>query len=153
MTRRAVRATLATVLRMNFAELSSGVFVVRYERSEDLAPGEQRGVVEALSRANAEARPVGLVFVVAANVRTVDFAVPAFWLDQLKRLQLRGLAVVSPSRAVRGAAAGFKVSNILAGRNLPVESFADEGAALAWMAPLVARARLATAEVVSSRHS
>jgi len=112
----------------------SGVFVVRYEKAEDLSPERQRELERALREASLT-RPVGIVFVVGSAVRVVDPAVPAYWLgitgDRLIRIAAMGIVTTHP--AVSIATRGFAVANTLRDRAVQVKPFQDEAAALAWV--------------------
>ncbi len=116
-----------------YEQLEPGVFVVRYAAAADMAPARQVplvATVEAAARTGATA----LVFVIAPEVRSVEMAVPAFWLDATKgsRLGLVALAVVSRSSGVRLATVGFGAANMVRRVKLAVRGFEAERDAVAW---------------------
>lgn len=117
-----------------FSAEEIGLFVVSYGAAEELRPSNQAELVRAIESVPAP-RPVGIVFVVGAGVRTVEMDVPTFWLTQTGRreLRMRAIAIVTSSRAVAVAARGFALANRVRGLDLAVESFATEADATGWV--------------------
>lgn len=97
---------------MSFERKSQGYFEVKYARVEDMAPGLQRELHEAL-RQDSQLGQVCVLFLV--ETLEVPRSVPEFWLNVTRELapKLCALAVVSDSLAVRVIASGFGVSNRL----------------------------------------
>ncbi len=127
---------------MSLFDVAGGLFLVRYDDPEALSPERQREL-EAALRAASAAGPVGIVFLVGAGVRTVDPAVPQYWLGLTgdPGIRIAAMAIVTPHPAVSIATRGFSVANTLRDRSLDVKPFADEAAARAWVAERVAAAR------------
>ncbi len=123
-------------------ENRSGVFVVRYSSREALAPGRQVALEAALREASV-AGPVGVVFVVAPEVRDVSHEVPDYWIGITadRRVQIAAMAVVTPNPAVSVATRGFSAANILKDTAVSVRPFPDERSATEWVASEVASAR------------
>jgi hypothetical protein len=96
-------------------------------------PGRQAALIDAI-REESRIFPVAIVFVIDAAVRTVDFAVPSFWLrvsnDPLVRIT--AMAMVTDSVAVGIAARGFGAANRFRNHPLEVRTFTSEEAAVAW---------------------
>lgn len=109
-----------------------GVIEVVYASAEEMRPQAQMGLRRLLDEALA-AGPVVLVFCVR-RVPTVDAEVPKYWAEVTKQLapRLCGVAVASPSMAVRAAARAFAVANTLRRVDIDVQAFSDEVQALAW---------------------
>ncbi len=120
-----------------FTQPQPGLFIIRYDTVENLAPARQRPLIDAVRKAVARV-PVGLVFVLDAKVRAVPMEVPTFWLGVTRELPLAAMAVVSRSLAVRMATTAFSISNTFQRSAMATESFLDEEVALQWI-----RARLA----------
>ncbi len=121
---------------------AAGVLLVRYETAGDLEPEAQKDLVDAV-RQLGMSQPVGIVFVVGQNVRTVQADVPKYWLGITgeKHNGLSAMAIVSSSVAVHAAALGFSVANRLRGLDIEVKTFDDEAKAVAWVAEVVGRVR------------
>lgn len=115
-----------------------GVVVVRYGAAAEMAAGRQGPLIAAVEGA-AAGGATALVFVIAPDVRAVELAVPAFWLEATRRerLRLAALAVVSRNAGVRLAVVGFGATNAVRGVRLAVKAFDDERAAIAWAAGAV----------------
>jgi hypothetical protein len=123
---------------MSSFENKDGVFTVRYGAPEDLSPGRQKALENALREASLQ-RPVGVVFIVGPSVKVVDPAVPAYWLgltgDRL--IRIAAMAIVTTNAGVSIATRGFSVANTLRDRPLRVKPFPDEAAAQAWVAAVL----------------
>lgn len=115
-----------------YAEEPTGTFVVRYEQPGDLLPSLQTELVDAL-RASCARRKTGVIFLLDDQVTWVDTSVPNYWLQVTATLGLSGMAIVTRSAAVRVAATGFRLANIVRGVKLPVQSFEEEAPARTWM--------------------
>jgi hypothetical protein len=124
---------------MSLFEPKDGVFLVRYSSPEALSPERQQDL-EAALRASSSERPLGIVFLVDPAVKTVDPAVPAYWLGITgdPTIRIAAMAIVTPNPAVSVATRGFSTANILKDRPLSVKPFADEAAALAWVKGVLA---------------
>jgi hypothetical protein len=127
-------------------QIEPGVFVVRYHESEDLAPERQGPLMEQLKAASRERR-IALLFVVGPDVRSVDGAVPSFWLAATSdpALRLAALGVVSPNVGVRMATSGFGAANVVRGMRFRVRSFSAEHEGVVWALAAVRRATAAAA--------
>ena len=125
---------------LTFIEHVPGVFVVRYVTAADLAPDRQGPLIDKVRRRGADA-PVALVFVLSPSVWRVDAKIPLYWLDVTadRALQLRAMAIVSPSVAVRAAALGFAVTNTLRRMPVTVKTFTDEATAIVWAQQALAK--------------
>jgi len=115
----------------NFERLAAGLFVVRYDADDDLLPERQGSLLETV---RAEPGGAAIVFVLAPGVWKVDLSVPQFWSRVVgdKSLDLRAIAVVSNSVAVRAATHTFRVGLMLSGHRLVVGSMHDEASAVQW---------------------
>lgn len=118
---------------MSFSQESPGLFVVRYDSPDALAPDRQRALELALRDASA-AGDVGIVFVVNPSVPLVDPGVPRYWLGITgdTTIRLRAMAIVTSQPAVSVSTRGFATANILRDRQVAVRPFPEEAAALAW---------------------
>ncbi len=116
-----------------------GVLLVRYDRTEDMAPGRQASLLEAI-RESARAGPVAIVFDVGPGATWVDVSVPTFWLCTTTdaSLRIRAMAIVTDSAAVRIAAAGFATACAIRPRGLEVRTFRAREPALAWAGEVLA---------------
>jgi len=119
---------------MSFSQQSPGLFVVRYDSPEALAPERQVSLETALRDASASGN-VGIVFVVDPSVPMVDPQVPQYWLGITgdATVRLRAMAIVTRQPAVSVSTRGFATANILKDRPVAVKPFPDEAAALAWV--------------------
>lgn len=124
---------------MSFAQQGPGLFVVRYDSPDALAPERQRELEQALRQASASG-DLGIVFVVDPKVPLVDPAVPQYWLGITgdATIRLRAMAIVTTQPAVSVSTRGFATANILRDRPVTVKPFPDEAAALAWVKETVA---------------
>ena len=114
-------------------ERAGGVFRVRYRTAADMDPGQQGALVEAIREASTR-EPVAIVFALARDVVTVDFAVPSFWIKVAgdPRIRIAGMAIVSDSLAVQIATRSFGAASRFRHVPLQVRTFSDEASALAW---------------------
>lgn len=121
---------------MAFVEPEPGVLVVTYRQADEMKAELQADVLARLE----QRRPTVLVFEVGAGVRSVPIDVPTFWLGVTGRadLQLRAMAIVTKSAAVRVAAGGFALANTARRVAMEVKTFETMDDARAW-----ARAKLA----------
>ena len=105
---------------------------VTYESSEQMAPAEQKPLLDAREFACTEG-PTVIVFYVR-KITSVDLAVPAMWQHVTKRLApgLTGMAICSTSLAVRTAASTFGIANMLTRVPVEVRAFEGEPDGLAW---------------------
>lgn len=119
---------------MPFTQKSPGLFVVRYDSADALAPERQRALEVALRDVSA-AREVGIVFVVDPSVPQVDPGVPAYWLGITgdATIRLRAMAIVTQQPAVSVSTRGFATANILRDRPVTVKPFRDEEEATTWV--------------------
>jgi len=119
---------------MSFAEQAPGLFVVRYDSPDALAPDRQRALEMALRAASAS-RDVGIVFVVDPSVPMVDPRVPEYWLGITAdaTIRLRAMAIVTQQPAVSVSTRGFATANILKDRPVEVKPFREEAEAIAWV--------------------
>lgn len=125
---------------MPFAQQAPGLFVVRYDSPDALAPERQRALELALRDAST-AGDVGVVFVVDRSVPMVDPEVPLYWLGITGEatIRLRAMAIVTQQPAVSVSTRGFATANILKDRAVEVKPFREEAEAIAWVqAALVA---------------
>lgn len=115
-----------------------GLFVVRYAGPSDLHPLLQGPLMEAVRQASLR-RSVAIVFVIGEAVRSVDFAVPRFWLRAVSdpAIRIGAMAMVTTSMAVEIAARGFAAASQLKRRGLQIRTFAELQAAGAWAQGLV----------------
>lgn len=125
---------------MTFEQESPGLFIVRYAAPGDLLPAEQAPLIRAVEQA--EVATTALVFEVGPEIRSVDMAVPNYWLEVTSRreLKLAAFAIVSASAAVRVAASGFGLANKIRGVPLLVKAFTDSAEALDWVREVLASA-------------
>jgi hypothetical protein len=116
-----------------------GLFVVRYRVPTDLDPLRQPALIEAIRAASLH-QAIAIVFVIGDAVRSVDFAVPMFWLKILAdpAVRIGAMAMVTESKAVEIAAKGFAAANRLRSHALEVKTFDDEANAVAWARGMVA---------------
>lgn len=117
---------------MPFRLVEPGVIEVVYSSPAELAADAQGPLVELLE-AECAVRPTVLVFDVK-NVTSVPMAVPELWLTVTRGCapRLCGMAIASPSMAVRAAADGFNVANLLRRVPVAVKSFHTVADATAW---------------------
>jgi hypothetical protein len=111
-----------------------GLFVVRYWQPEDLTPARQTPLIAAVEAVPAP-KPIGIVFDVSKDVRSVEMEVPNFWLTITGRrdLRLRAMAIASPSVGVRIAAKAFGLTNSVRKLPIAVQSFSDVAEAIKWV--------------------
>jgi len=116
-----------------FIQHAPGLFLVRYDASEDLQPAKQADLVKALEAVPVPL-PVAIVFALGPGVRGVDMDVPTFWLSVTGRreLRLRAMGIVTDSIAVKVAVQGFALANGIRGQEIAVKSFHDAELALEW---------------------
>lgn len=114
-------------------ELVGGVFRVRYRTAADMDPAQQGALVEAIREASAR-EPVAIVFALARELVTVDFAVPSFWIKVAgdPGVHIAGMAIVSDSLAVQIATRSFGAASRFRHVSVQVRTFGDEASALAW---------------------
>ncbi|MCC6812222.1 MAG: STAS/SEC14 domain-containing protein [Deltaproteobacteria bacterium] len=107
---------------MSFERIADGHIEVSYTSAEDMAPEQQRALIDAIER-ELSARRLTVLFRVGSI--SVPPAVPTFWLNVTKKHapKLRAMAVVSDSVAVRAAATSFGIANILRGVSVAVRPF------------------------------
>ena len=117
---------------MSFSEAEPGFFIVRYDTPEAMSPGQQQPLLDALQQRSSQRLKVGIVFLVGPGVTSVRVEVPAFWLRVTRELRLSAMAIVSRAATVQVAALGFRLANKARGVVLPVETFEEEGPAVAW---------------------
>jgi len=124
---------------MSFSQRDPGLFVVRYDSPDALAPERQRALEMALRDASA-AGNVAVVFVVDPSVPVVDPQVPRYWLGITgdDTIKLRAMAIVTRRAAVSISTRVFATANILRDRPVAVKPFPDEAAALAWVREVMA---------------
>lgn len=117
---------------MSHRVVEPGVIEVIYESADEMLP-QRQSALRAVLDEQLQGGPVVLVFCVR-KVVAVDPSVPAYWLEVTKLLapRLCGLAIASPSMAVRAAARGFSVGNVLRQVESDVQAFAHEDEALDW---------------------
>lgn len=127
-----------------FSQPAPGLFIIRYNAAEDLAPAKQAPLMKAVREAVA-VHPVGLMFVLSGKVRAVPMEVPTFWLGVTRELPLTAMAVVSPSLAVRMATSAFSISNTFQRSQMATESFVEEADALRWMRASLTKKQFAVA--------
>lgn len=115
---------------MPFVEPEPGVLVVTYQRADEMKPALQGDLLARLE----QKRPTALVFEVGAAVRSVPIDVPTFWLGVTGRaeLQLKAMAIVTKSAAVRVAAGGFALANTARRVAMDVKTFESMADARAW---------------------
>ena len=117
-----------------FTTEAPGLFVVRYWQAEDLSPARQQPLIAAIE-AVPSPMPIGLVFDVSRDVRSVEMEVPNFWMTITGRheLRLRAMAIASPSVGVRIAAKAFGLTNAVRKLPISVQSFVDVADAIKWV--------------------
>jgi len=125
---------------MSFSLESPGIFVVRYDSPDALAPDRQKELESALRQASS-AGDLGIVFLVHPNVPMIDPEVPRYWLGITgdPSIRLRAMAIVTSQPAVSVSTRGFSTANILRDRAVTVKPFPDEAEALAWVKGAVAQ--------------
>jgi hypothetical protein len=125
-----------------FREVDPGLFRVHYATGAELSPEQQQPLIAAIEAASKNG-PTAITFVVDAGIRSVEIAVPTFWLGVTARteLQLCAMAIVTRSIAVRTAAKGFDIANKV--RRVPIEvsTFEEEVDALRWVGQVLTRRR------------
>jgi len=116
-----------------------GLFVVRYRVSTDLDPLRQAALIEAIRSASVH-QSVAIVFVIGEIVRTIDFAIPMYWLKIVAdpAVRIGAMAMVTDSKAVEIAAKSFGAANRFRSQALEVRTFPEERAATAWARGIVA---------------
>ena len=121
-------------------EGAPGVFRVHYRTSSDLDAALQADLVRAVERSAAGGH-TAIIFVLEPGIRTVDIAVPTYWLGVTARpeLKLAAMAIVTRSMGVRTAAKGFALANTVRRLALEVRTFEEEGAALDWARGVIQR--------------
>jgi hypothetical protein len=110
-----------------------GLIVVRYPEARDMEPERQAALVEAIRNAS-RIRPVAVVFVVGDAVRSVEFAVPKFWLKVVEdpTVQIGAMAMVTGSLALELAARSVAAANRIRRNRVDVRTFSDERSAASW---------------------
>ncbi len=121
---------------MSFEESQPGLIIVRYQVQADLEV-ERQGAL--LSRLEAVAGPVVVIFEVSPAIRMVPMDVPNFWLGVTGRAELliKGMAIVTSSAAVRVAAGGFSLANLARGIGTEVKTVGSVEAATEWARELL----------------
>lgn len=116
-----------------FETPTPGMFLVRYEVAGEMEPTGQRALVDAI-RAASKIRPVVIVFVIAEAIRTVDFAVPSYWIKVLAdpTVDVGAMVMVTGSLAVEIAARSFGAATRFRQHPLEIRVFAEEKAAISW---------------------
>ncbi|MCM2333697.1 MAG: hypothetical protein NDI82_07100 [Anaeromyxobacteraceae bacterium] len=124
-----------TVDRPHVEEPAPGVLLIRYEWREQLEAAWQ-GELLTLARAAAASGPVALVFVLAERLREIPPTVRVFWRTAVadRGHGIAAVGVVTRSWGVEVNAMGFGVTNTLSGASVRVETFREEGDAVAWAA-------------------
>jgi hypothetical protein len=117
-----------------FETPTPGMFVVRYEAPGDMEPALQHPLVDAI-RAASRIRPVVIVFVVGERIRSVDFAVPGYWIKVLAdpAVNVGAMVMVTRSLAVEIAAKSFGAATRFRQHPLEIRVFDEEKAAIAWV--------------------
>jgi hypothetical protein len=115
-----------------------GMFLVRYRAAGEMDPELQGGLIDAIRTAS-RVRPVVIVFVIAETIRTVDFAVPSYWIKVMAdpSLQIGAMAMVTTSLAVEIAAKSFGAASKFRQHALEIRVFDDERAACTWARDLL----------------
>lgn len=110
-----------------------GMLLVRYQDAGEMDPSRQEPLVEAI-RSASRLRPVALVFVIGEGVRSVDFAVPSFWIKVVAdpTIQIGAMAMVTQSLAVGIAARSFGAASRFRRQPIEVQTFTDEPSAIVW---------------------
>jgi hypothetical protein len=110
------------------------LFHIPYADAAAMDPALQGGLIQALERA-AKLRPVRLLFEVSDQLSYVPLAVPSFWLETVKRpdLRLEAMSICSHSVGVHMAAKGFRLSNRIRGLKIEVGIFNDVASGRAWL--------------------
>jgi len=116
-----------------FETPTPGMFLVRYEVPSDMEPGRQGPLIDAI-RAGSRIRPVVIVFVIGEQVRSVDFAVPGFWIKVLAdpTVNVGAMVMVTGSLAVEIAAKSFGAATKFRQHPLEIRVFDEERAATSW---------------------
>lgn len=116
-----------------FERLGPALIRVRYHESTEMGPERQAALIDTI-REESRLFPVAIVFVIDSAVRSVDFAVPSFWLkvtnDPLVRIA--AMAMVTDSIAVGIAARGFGAANRFRNHPIEIKTFTAEEDAIAW---------------------
>jgi hypothetical protein len=110
-----------------------GVFVVRYRSARDMDPLLQGTLIEAV-RSSSRLRPVVLIFVIAETIRSIDFAVPSFWIKVAAdpAVRIGAMGMVTDSLAVEIAAKSFGAATRFREHPIEVKTFRDEVSATKW---------------------
>ncbi|MDP3233412.1 MAG: hypothetical protein Q8N26_11595 [Myxococcales bacterium] len=108
-----------------------GLFIVTYRAAAELAPDEQKPLIDAIEE-RLKSGPVALVFDVGPAVTMVDLSVPTFWLGVTTRLPLAAMSIVTASSAVRIAARGFKLAQEIRKHPMVVETHPTVDEAISW---------------------
>ncbi len=122
---------------MSVSEVRRGLFVVRYDTPEAMAPEQQQPLLGALQQRVSERLKVGIVFLVGPAVTSVRIEVPAFWLGVTRDVPLAAMAIVTRAATVRVAALGFGLANKARGISTQVETFEEQAPAVAWVERLL----------------
>jgi hypothetical protein len=109
------------------------MLLVRYREASDMEPARQEPFIEAIRTAS-RLRPVAIVFVIGDGVRSVDFAVPSFWIKVVAdpSIQIGAMAMVTTSLAVGIAARSFGAASRFRNQPIEIRTFADEPSAVTW---------------------
>jgi hypothetical protein len=116
-----------------FETPTPGMFLVRYRGPSDMEPALQPPLVDAI-RAASRIRPVVIVFVIDEKIRSVDFAVPSYWIKVLAdpTVNVGAMVMVTSSLAVEIAAKSFGAATRFRQHPLEIRVFDEERAATAW---------------------
>lgn len=126
------------VERPKIEAAAPGVLLVRYEWPHHLEP-EMQGEILARVRDEADAGPVGLVFVLHERICEIAPTVRGFWRRVMgdPGHRLAAIAVVTGSWAAEVEAQGFGVTTRMAGADLEVATFVRERDGVTWTARAV----------------
>jgi hypothetical protein len=93
----------------------------------------QGTLIEAV-RSASRLRPVVIVFVISEAVRSVDFAVPSFWIKVAAdpAVRIGAMGMVTGSLAVEIAAKSFGAATRFREHPIEIQTFRDEGSATKW---------------------
>jgi hypothetical protein len=116
-----------------FETPTPGMFLVRCDDARDLEPERQGALIDAI-RAASRIRPVVLVFVLGEAIRTVDFAVPSYWIKVLAdpTVNVGAMVMVTASLAVEIAARSFGAATRFRDHPIEIRVFDEERAATSW---------------------
>jgi hypothetical protein len=116
-----------------FEILGPSLFLVRYHKPTEMDPERQAALIDEIRTAS-RVFPVGIVFVIDSTIRSVDFAVPSFWLKVTSDPEIRisAMGMVTESIAVGIAARGFGAANRFRHHPIEIQTFTSEAAAITW---------------------